>query len=211
MDIIAGHIYRWTVVQAASGSVMYNTLDTECQGTFGNVDMSNVAAAFWNNFKAPFRGLYPTDAGNVFTALRWQDLTDQTGALGEYAIPTAERTGTRTPPAQSEYAAAFIACGVRLTVGSRVTRPGQKRFYGITEGDINGNYFQAAYLAAATTLAANLSSNAILGAPATGVQLQPVVVRLDDAGEIDVFQPVTGYLVNSVITSQRSRRLGHGI
>lgn len=211
MDIVAGHVYRWTLKQAASGSVMYNVLDTECTGTFGDIDMADVALAYWNDIKTAWRGLYPTDAGNVFTALAWADLSDPTGAFGEFAIPIGERTGTRAPTAQPQYLSSLVACGVRLTVGSRLTRPGQKRLYGITEGDVDGNYFTAGYQAAAAVIGAKIVAGSILGAPAIGVQLEPVVVRLDETGALDVWQPVTGYLVNPIITSQRSRRLGHGI
>lgn len=211
MDIINDHIYRWTLKQGIAGSAVQNVWDTKCEGTFGSVDLAFVADAYWNHIGAAFRGLYLATLGDAFISLTYQDMTDQTGAFGEYSIPVGERAGTRTIGVATDPAANFLACGVRLTVGTRLTRPGQKRLFGLTEWDINVNTIIGPYLTAAATVGGVLSGAAVLGVPAAGVELQTHVVSLNEDGTIRASQPVIGYVVNTMLTSQRSRRLGHGI
>lgn len=211
VDVIAGHIYQWTLMQAIAGSAVQNVWSTMCDGTFGSVDMAAVAEAYWAHISSEFRGLYLALLGDVFVGLKYEDQTDQTGAFGEYAITGASRVGTRTIGVATDPAANFLACGLRLTVGTRATRPGQKRLFGLTEYDIGTNTIVGPYLTAAAAVGQVLADTATLGIPAAGVELRTVICRTDETGAILAHQDVTGYVVNTVLTSQRSRRLGHGI
>lgn len=166
--------------------------------------------AWWNHVKATYRALSQTAAGPVFTSVLVRDLSDPTGELAEYSIPTADRTGTRGTTPNPEAMPNLNAVGVRLTVGTRVTRPGQKRIPFMTEYDVAGEQVAAAYVTLVQSVAGVVSSRAILGAPAAGVAIDPVVVGLNTDGTIRAHQLVTGYNVNPYVTSQVSRKHGRG-
>jgi len=106
--------------------------------------------------------------------------------------------------------AGFAAVGVRLSVGSRVTRPGQKRIPWLTEGDVAGPLVGAGFVAVVETLKETMTSGFVLGAPAEFCELDPIVVRKNVTGAVTAHQPITGYVVNSLLTTQVSRRVGRG-
>ena len=101
--------------------------------------------------------------------------------------------------------------GVRLAVGTRLTRPGQKRLGFLTQSDAIGNDLQADYNTAAVALMDVMSADMVLGAPAVGVVLRPYVVGLNADGTIRTSQAVIGYSINQKVTSQVSRRFGRGV
>lgn len=171
---------------------------------------AQVAEAYWNDVKTLWRSLFST-ASTVGT----QDalFVREIGGLQQYAeypIPAAERVGTRAAGDDGEWVAPFMAAGVKLVVGSSVTRPGQKRITALREGDITGNSLVAAHQATVNSVAAIFSTPRILGAPvATGV-LEPVVGGAIVDGDPTVWNDITGHVVNSFLTSQVSRKIGHG-
>jgi hypothetical protein len=178
---------------------------------FVTATMEGVLEAYWNDIKAGMRAIL-TD----FSAIgQYQSIlgTEYGGgnSYAEFAIPVDEKTGTRSTAGLGEAVTGILAVGARMTVGTRLTKPGQKRLPFLYEADISNNALNAPILALAETAFQTWSQDRILGAPvATGV-LKPQVVRpLAGLTVPTVFQPITGQIVNTDITSQVSRKKGHG-
>jgi len=169
-----------------------------------------VGEAWWNHYKAAWRALVPPGTDNAqFLSVRVREVGGGLAA-GEYAIPTGEQQGTRSGVTVAQLPTT-TAVGVRLTVGSRITRPGQFRVTFLNGEDYSGNDISPAYLEEVADLADLYSQPNIMGAPiATGV-IAPVVVRFGaDADTIEASNPIIGFVVNPHVTSQVSRRYGHG-
>lgn len=192
------------------GDAVYNTWTYECVGSIGAAPASAWAEAWWNHVKAAYRAICPTIA-SPFRAVTAREMDSPTGDYGEYSIPSSEWQGTRSP-AGAEWLPSFNAVGVRLTVGTRVTRPGQKRFAYLMEGDSDGTYAQPSIITPINTLMSLMTGLLILGGPVGVGDLDPVVVRRDPTtGLPTANQPITGFVVDPTITTQVSRRVGRGI
>lgn len=170
----------------------------------------NIAEAWWNDVKSTYRALMSTSFAALFQSVRVKELNNPAGAYAQWMIPTAEQVGTRTPPANPDPLPPFNAAGVRLVVGTRVTRPGQKRVIGGTESDTTNGGWVAAYLALLAPWAANVASSSILGAPAALVEIDPIITRKDAHDMVLAHQDVTGYIINPNVTSQNTRKFGRG-
>lgn len=177
---------------------------------FLTADPDNVGEAYWNNIKAAWRGLMSNSlAVNATDTIYVQEIGGGL-AYGEFAVPTGERVGTRAAGDDGEWLPGYMDSAVRLSVGTSVTRPGQKRFPFVRKGDVNGNTLGATYLGLVDTAKAIFVTDRILGAPvATGV-MTPVIVRTASLLTSPVFQPVTGSVTSGNASSQVSRKLGHG-
>lgn len=174
------------------------------------LEASDIANAWWDSVAGSWRSL---SAGTVdeasFDSVVCEELVDG-GALGEYAIPSGERAGTRASGG-STFLPSFAACGVRLTVGTRATRPGQMRLPFLLESDVTLNGIGAAYQALARDVALEYTDEWALPAPAFGVALQNVVVRYEGTPPAIVAdQRIIGAVVNPYVTSQVSRKIGRG-
>lgn len=174
----------------------------------GTVSLVQGLEGYWNHVKAAYRGIIPAALGNVFVSLKGRKLNDPAGDYAEFDIPTAERAGTRS--ASSDALPPFNAAGVRLVVGTRATRPGQKRFPGVMEGDNVAGVLGVTYTTPLITLMNLMVAEMTLGAPAALVVLEPIVTRKDALGNVTASQPVTGYLINPQISSQNTRKVGRG-
>lgn len=171
---------------------------------------TGVGEAYWNDIKTAWRACHIATAFDVTQSIFVSE-PGVDGAYGEYAIPVGEQQGTRPAGTLGEFLPPFLAAGVRLTVATRATRPGQKRFWGFLEGDNNAGALQSAAAALIGTLAGKFSSGITLGAPvATGV-LWPEIVHLEGSPEVITRrQDVAGFIVAANITSQNSRKIGRG-
>lgn len=166
--------------------------------------------AWWNHYKAAWRGLALNNAALVRFASVFVREVGGGLAYGEFAIPTGEQTGTRAA-STTGYLPSYAAVGCKLTVGSGVTRPGQMRIPFLLEEDVTDNVVQAGFLTLAGVLADLYSEGNTLGAPtATGVVFPSVVTYGVDANEVLNGQDIVGRVLNSFVTSQVSRRVGHG-
>lgn len=193
-----------------SNAAVYNVWQYEVEGTFGPSSASQFGEAWWNHVKDEYRAICSANASPFRTVLV-RELNEPAGAYGEYAIPTAEWSGTRPAPA-GDWLPSYVGVGVRLTVDTRVTRPGQKRFSFLTESDSDGTYVQTDYATRLATLMGVMSGQMVLGDPAVGATLNPIVVRKDPAtGVVTAHQNISGYIINNALTSQVSRRVGRGI
>ena len=201
-------------------TLRYTLQNQQCQTTqhyrFGNevtgsITAAHVGEAWWNDVKAAWRAMIINDPSFQFNSVLVEELT-MGGQFGEFAIPAGERQGTRPLGSLGAWLPVFNAVGVRLVVASRATRPGQKRFPGLSEGDNEGGFVAAGFIALVNAVAAKYSSQLTLGAPALAEALIPVVARYVAGNPVPVVtQDVVGHMVSNVITSQVSRKPGRGI
>lgn len=178
---------------------------------FITANCDGVAEAWWNDVKDAWRALLVSTAVDTrFVSVVCEEYNGS-GGLGEYAIPTAESDGTRIVALNDELMPSYVALGVRLTVPTRLTRPGQKRFPFLVENDVFLNQVDASYLTLAEDVAVKYSSTITLGAPVALGTLTPIVVHFPTVAEpTEHHQDVAGYVINPYVTSQVSRRRGHG-
>lgn len=198
----------------------YLWLEQECENVafyqpdgaaFATANMAAVAEAYWNDVKTLYRAVMPNDLSyGRFISVVGIEYNGLDG-MGEYAVPDAEAVGTRAAGG-SEPVSGTLAAGVRLTVDSRLTRPGQKRIPMLMESDLERNFLAAAFITVFTPLVAIWDTDRALGVPvATGV-LHPCVAGKDEDPPHDYtrIQLVRGHVINPYVTSQVSRKRGHG-
>lgn len=210
MPVTGGHLkvtLRYTYLAQKCENVQFYRLT----GTaFATATVLGVLEAYWNDIKDTFRSVFPAleSVGTIDSILG----DEVGGGLGfaEFSIPPDERVGTRSFGDGADALNSFSAIGARLTVGSRVTRPGQKRFPMLREIDVTRNELTPAILDLYDPVFDKFAELITLGAPvATGV-MQPEVGKSVASGFPSVFQDVTGKVVNSNVTSQVSRKIGRG-
>lgn len=210
MAITTGSRVTVAVNYALAGQQFMNVYNYIVLELVGTPTAGDYAQAWWNHVKTNYRALCSAYFGDAFTSVRVTETGNSTtGEYGEYAVPVGERAGTRSY-SSGEALPTFVAAGVRLIVATRSTRPGQKRFPFLMEADVNGAGLQSGYSTILATLMGTLTANMTLGAPAAGVVLVPSVVGLNADGTIRTSQVVTGYSINSNVTSQVSRKIGRG-
>lgn len=167
------------------------------------------ATAWWNDIKAAWRACIVTSSNFEFDTVLFEEIGGG-GGFAEYAVPLAEKQGTRAVGSLGDWLAPFTAVGCKQVVGTRVTRPGQKRFPGAMEGDNQTGSVNTTYLALIDPLAAKYSTMQTMGAPVATGNLTPIVASYDAGGAVIATQPITGYLLRTTFTTQVSRRQGHG-
>jgi hypothetical protein len=169
-----------------------------------------VGEAYWNDIKALWRACH-TDNGDDLTQSIFVAEPGATGAYGEFAIPGAEQQGTRPAADLGGFLPPYCAYAMRQTVSSRVTRPGQKRFWGLGESDNFAGAIGTAIFALYEALAPKFTDVITLGAPVATGTLAPIIVRIDRAtGAVTASQNVDGHVTNSNISTQNSRKFGRG-
>lgn len=200
-------------------SLRYTYLGQKCQNiayyqnvgvAFLTATMAEVLEAYWNDVKAALRALTSTAvAVGTWDSILGEEIGGG-GSYAEYAIPTAERPGTRGVGNDGEWVTGVLAVGARLVVGTHATRPGQKRLPFLREGDITGDQLLSTAITLFQPAMQKFSQNITLGAPVALGVLTPVVGGTVVGGYPTVFQVVTGLLMNTNVTSQVSRKAGHG-
>jgi hypothetical protein len=177
---------------------------------FLTATLLGVAEAYWNDIKTTWRACHVANIDDVTTSVFISE-PGVAGQYAEFAVPSGEQQGTRSGPTEPQALPPYVAAGVRLTVGSRVTRPGQKRFWGLKESDQSNGLLTAALAALITSLAPKFAGGITLGAPvATGV-LWAEIVRVAGVPQVvTARQDVTGFIVAGNVTTQNSRKFGRG-
>lgn len=210
MAISTGSKISMSLVYNFDSQICMNVWTYNVLELVGTPTAAQYAQAWWNHVKTAYRGIAALAWGPAFVSVKCAELGNPLGEYGEFGIPTVEKTGTRTNPTDADFLPNFNAAGVRLTVGTRITRPGQKRIPFLTQNDVLTNALQSGFITPLTALMDVMVANMTLGAPAAGVVLVPCVVGLNSDGSIRASQFVTGYLINPRVTSQVSRKVGHG-
>jgi len=187
--------------------VVQNVWSYDVTGTFDGFTAEQVGESWWNHVKTTYRATVRSASGFFeFRSVLVRQVDDLTGAIGEFAVPTGEQLGTRTSPTQNEFLPPFNAAGVRLTVGTRVTRPGQKRIVGLLEEDAGNGALNTGMRTIVSNLMAVMTTQITLGLPAVGMDLVPSVFRKDATGLVIAHQPIVGYVINPNVSSQVSRK-----
>lgn len=211
MAIGVGQLLQISLVARVASSDVMNVWSYEVMSSPALITATHVGEAWWNHVSSVYRAMSQVAAGPVFQSVLVKELGNPVGELGEFAIPTAEKTGTRATTAAPNMLPAFNAAGARLIVSSRLTRPGQKRFPFLTEADSSDDSVEAAFLTLVGNTLDVANSTIILGAPAATLTLAPVVVGLNADGTIRAHQPTLGHVLNPYVTSQVSRKHGRGM
>lgn len=212
MAITEGTLLEIAVRQTAYQQQVLNVWTYEVTGTFDGISAGAVANAYWQVVKDVYRGALSSQYNPTFVDVVVRQLDDPLGALGSYAIPEAERAGTRDAGG-GDLAPAFIATGVRLVVGTRATRGGQKRIGGLLESDFSNGVLSAGVIAAVSALMEVAAVGTLtLGPPALGMDLLPIIVRRDPVTGLPVaYQPIVGYSISNQVTTQNTRKIGRGV
>lgn len=201
-------------------TIRYVYLDQQCENiqwyfgggaAFVTASMPEVLAAYWENVKAAWHALaYDDLAINSINSILGEAVGGDLD-YAEFPIPEEDRVGTRTVGTHGQPLPGTLAGAVRLTVGTRQTRPGQKRAPFIGEANINGNDLDPTYLDVLADWGETFSEERLLGAPAATAVLVPVVTKFSgEPLELTAWQDVTGQIVNPYASSQVSRKRGHG-
>jgi hypothetical protein len=197
-------VLQLTVVQLAGENPTlnvfhYRILDPGAVGT----TYAEVAEAFWDYISTQFRALIGTGFDNWFDRVDVLNVTDEIG-FGTYTISGAERAGTRATT--GDWMGRWIAFPLRLNVGTRLTRPGQKRFGSVFEGDQSGGTIGATALGIIQTLGDRLDDNIGFGLLLDG-EMQPVVYGLSTGEGVPVrVNPIVSTTAVAEMTSQRTRK-----
>lgn len=210
MGFSAGDLVEISVMGLNAGVTHMNVWQYQVAGSFSGVDAAALGEAWWNHVKTTYRAVAATSYTTLFQEVLVRELNDPTGEYGSYAIPSGEASGTRTPASETGLLPPWVAVGVKLTVGTRLTRPGSKRLSGLVELDNNAGYVNGPVFAAAEALMNTMTGPLILGAPALGLDLDPIIARKAPDGSVVAHQPVTGYIVSGLLSSQVTRRIGRG-
>lgn len=206
MAIGSGSLIEVVVTGSYDGQTMSNVWQYEVTSSPGGITGEEYAAAWWNNVKTVYRAVPTTPFTNAFESVSVRELDTLVGDYGVYAVPSGERAGTGSVGSEASPLPLFNAIGVRLSVGTRVTRPGQKRFSGLVEADSDNARLQSRAISAAEALMTHMVAGLTLGAPALTATMALAVVRKDVDGLPVAYQQVQGYSVNPYMTSQVSRK-----
>lgn len=209
---VTAALLRITLRYLWQGQTCIATKYFEPEGAaFLTADMSGVCQAYWNHVKTVWRNIAPSPTSPIFTDLFGDEVGGNQG-FGAYAIPVGEQSGLRAVGALGGRLPPFVAADVKFTVATRVTRAGHIRLPFQFEEDVTDSTLQGQYQGLAQALGDLYAAPMALGAPVALGVLYQRVVRIDRAGGGGVLasQRVNGAVVNTSITTQRSRKVGHG-
>lgn len=178
--------------------------------TEGGMDLQSLAMRWWQARQTGIRGLIASAAGPLFMKVVVDVINVQNKPYAEHAIPPAEQTGTRSIGNVGDLTPTFFALPIKLLVGTRLTRPGYKRIYGIGEADFSGNALTPAVQLLAAAAAAAWGSEATYfedGPGTASVTLAPVVISRNRNGSFRAMQRVNGFQVGNKPTTQNSRKV----
>lgn len=211
MSIPNDALLEISVTGLNTGGQAMNVWQYQVGNTAAPITAENVAEAWWNNVKVKYRQVATTYYDALFRSVMVRELNEPAGAYGSYAIPTAEQGGTRSMGTSPQGLPPFCCVGVRLNVGTRVTRPGQKRFPGLLEIDQDNGLLASGVVSAALDTANYMIQTLTLGAPALAMTLSPIIVRKDAQGTVTAYQPIRSASVGLYVTTQNSRKFGRGM
>lgn len=187
---------------------MLNVWQYNVDDMINGVSLVQLLEGYWNHIKATYRAIVPGSYGNVFVSLKGRELNNAAGDYAEFDIPVGERAGTRAT--SGDALPPFASAGVRLVVGTRLTKPGQKRFPFVLEADQVGGVLGTTYTTPLIALCNVMTNVMTLGAPAALVTLRPIVTKKGAGGFVEASQNIQGYLINPNVTSQNTRKFGRG-
>lgn len=211
MGVTTGDLIEISMGMGGATVSQWNVWQYAASSTLVTATAAEVGEAWWNHVKGTYRGLVISGWGPVFKTVKVRQMNAPTGYFGEYVVPIGEQPGTRTPAGSGDPLPFFNAVGVRLSVATRATRPGQKRFWCLEDADAIGGSLQPGIVAAVNAHMAVMCTSLLLGVPTAALQLEPIVCREDVVGNVTAHQDITGWVINSQVTSQVSRKPWRGL
>lgn len=179
----------------------------------GNAVLGNFidyAARWWENVGPTIRAVQ--NNGVFHTKVTVENVSSGID-IAEYSIPAAEGNGTRVPASAEQRMSPFVALGVRLSVSTRFTRGGYKRYVGMNEPDW-GEYgvgpIAATMQTALNNLVAALPQSVLVSSPAQNSLLIPVIARIGVDGLVAQFNAISGAKAAEALTTQNTRKVGRG-
>lgn len=208
---VTGGFVRLTLNYTFLGQECMTIRDYETQGAaFLTATCVNVAEAWWNDVKTVWRATAITGTAVKFNSVVCEEYGGSLG-FGEFPIPTAEQQGTRAAGSLGNFLPAYVATSVKLTVGARLTRPGQQGFPFAAEGDNDNGNAETAWQVLVNALAAKYSGSIGLGAPVALGSLYPVVINAPSlAVTPPIYQRITGHVLNPSFRTRVHRTPGRG-
>ena len=194
--------YRIDVKQQMLGEELHNIFFYRDMAVVGPTP-AQVAQAFWDKVKGPWRGIPTTTMNFTFLEVNVEQLFSPYGFF-TLAIPVGESIGTRVNAA--DVLAPFIAMYIELVVGTRATRPGGKRIAGWTEADVLQQFFGGAAVVLGAALGAVFDDTFVTSV--SSATMTPVIVGYPTpppASQPLRVQDVVGHLVDVGISHQVSR------
>lgn len=210
MAIEVGALLEISSVGEVFSNEVRNVWQYEVTTTSPTITAAHVAEGWWNHVKTVLRGIIPTTVTGYYRSVEVRELNNVAGAIGIYGIPSGEQAGTRSATGGGDIMPPYVAAAVRLNVGTRSTRPGQKRFGGVLEGDNVNGQLQTALKNAIDTAMNTMISSMTLGAPAATMTLKPIVCRKDATGFVTAFQNIESWNVNQYLSTQNTRKFQRG-
>lgn len=204
MAIAIGDVVRFTVFQAPGVNEVLNVFHYQTTEAISDpTDYEAMGRNFWDHVKAAWRAFVATDYNPWFDRIVIENLTNGLD-FGVYTITGAERAGTRS--ASGDFLGQWICAAVRMNVGSRLTRPGQKRFSPLYEGDQANGLLTSGMVTILTALGAVLDDHIDIGSAGDG-DARPIIYGEVNPNRIAVVEnPIVSATVIQMTTTQRTRR-----
>lgn len=210
MPILVDALLEISSVGEVFSNEVRNVWQYQVITTAPTITAAHVGEAWWNNVKTVLRGIIPTSVPGYYRSVEVRELNNIEGAIGIYGIPAGEQAGTRSATGGGDIMPPYVAVAARLNVGTRATRPGQKRFGGVLEGDNVNGQVQTALKNAVDTAMAHMIQTLTLGSPAAAMTLLPIVCRKDSQGFVTAFQNIESWNVNQYLSTQNTRKFQRG-
>lgn len=197
MAIITDGLYKIILEQTYSNQTVLNTF--WYVNSLGSDDEQDKAADAFDETILPILKNIQSDS-LLYLSIRAVNVT---GDLADFVKTPTTGAGTQAGLEVNT----FTAVGIRLNRTTKETRNGQKRFAGMTEDLMANQSWTAPFLVlvelVADALVADIST--------VGGIFEPVIARQDLVTPTNWFaNPVASATVNTFVTSQVSRKRGHG-
>lgn len=209
MTLPLGAHVRVTVRQVYDSQECLNVFYYQ-SGGLGVGTVLEMITAIWDNLKSQWRPL--ASSGVTFDRVIGEEMAGDL-EFGEYSIPTAERAGTRTGTPMSS----FNAYAFKLGRDVRTVKPGSKRLVGVVEEATDGYGVINAAVAAAMVNVATLMLAAVPFGTLSSASAFPILYGAPHPAStryperVDpVFAPVTSVVPQPYISTQNTRKRGHG-
>lgn len=207
MTILTGDIVEIIDEQTYDGQQVLNRYFYEVMTIDATIDPTPalIAEEWWTLVQTDL--LATQNDGVVHTQIRAEV---RTGDLeyGQYVIPSGDGTGVLA--CSGDYLSPFIAYGIGLTGASRITRPGSKRVVGACEDHIEDYGVLNSSIFGAVEAFADQITATLFGGGLGTTSLRPIIWRPPTGVALGVVNPITGYIVNPVLTTQNTRKRGRG-
>lgn len=196
MPIPTAGLLEISLEQTYGGQQLFNVFHYWNSSNTEPVSFAALAADFDTKIVAPLASIQGT--GLAYISIRVRTVY---GVLPDLVITPTTANGILA----GEASPSFVSAGIKLQGVTKETRPGQKRFAGLTESVIIGNALTSPYLTGLDTFAQQL----LLPIVNATTNYDPVIFSLPTKTRLsDFVNQVDDYFVYPQVTSQMSRKPG---